>query len=30
MESAEAEADHLVFKCRKTRERLRIKFEALD
>ena len=30
MESVEAEADYLVFKCSKTHERLRIKFEALD
>ena len=30
MESVEAEADHLIFKCSKTKERLRIKFEALD
>ncbi len=30
MESVEAKADYLIFKCSKTRERLRIKFEALD
>lgn len=30
MESVETEADYLVFKCSKTRERVRIKFEALD
>jgi len=30
MESVEAEADHLIFKCSKTHERLRVKFEALD
>jgi UDP-2-acetamido-3-amino-2,3-dideoxy-glucuronate N-acetyltransferase len=30
MESVEAEASWLVFKCSKTRERVRIKFEALD
>jgi UDP-2-acetamido-3-amino-2,3-dideoxy-glucuronate N-acetyltransferase len=30
MESVETEADYLIFKCSKTRERVRIKFEALD
>ncbi len=30
MTSVEAEADYLIFKCGKTREKLRIKFEALD
>jgi UDP-2-acetamido-3-amino-2,3-dideoxy-glucuronate N-acetyltransferase len=30
MESVETESDYLVFKCSKTRERVRIKFEALD
>jgi UDP-2-acetamido-3-amino-2,3-dideoxy-glucuronate N-acetyltransferase len=30
MESVETESDYLVFKCSKTHERVRIKFEALD
>ena len=30
MESVEAEANHLIFKCTRTRERLRVTFEALD
>lgn len=30
MESVEADADCLVFKCTKTREHLRVRFEALD
>jgi UDP-2-acetamido-3-amino-2,3-dideoxy-glucuronate N-acetyltransferase len=30
MESVEAEADYLVFKCSKTHERVRVKFESID
>lgn len=30
MESVETEADYLVFKCSKTHERVRVKFEAID
>jgi len=30
MESVEAKANHLIFRCAKTRERLRVTFEALD
>lgn len=30
MESVETEADYLIFKCSKTHERLRVKFEALE
>jgi len=30
MESVEAEANYLIFKCSKTRERLRVTFEALE